>query len=65
MLAGSGGQAGVSIADAAAIAGHKKTATTLRYAHAVEANLDRGIALADDLIKPSAPAEVERIGIRK
>jgi integrase len=65
MLAGSATKPGISVVDAAAIAGHTNASTTARvYAHAVQANLKRGADLADDLLVPTPAANVEQIGTR-
>jgi integrase len=57
MVAGDGARPGVSLVDAAKLAGHKNAMTTARtYAHALPENLRRGVALADDLIATSGRA---------
>ena len=60
MIAGTDTQPGISIVDAARIAGHANPTITAKvYAHAAEANMARGIALADAWLTPAAPATVE------
>ncbi len=62
MLAGTDTTAGVSIADAARLAGHSNPTMTGRvYAHAVQSNLQRGATLADGLLAPAPAAGVERL----
>ena len=62
MVAGDATRPGISVIEAARLAGHSDPGTTSRtYAHAVQANLQRGIALADDLITPNASAVVEHL----
>jgi hypothetical protein len=56
---------GVSVVDAAKIAGHARPSVTSDvYAHAVQANLTRGADLADALIAPAPSAQVVSIGER-
>jgi hypothetical protein len=62
MLAGDEARPGVSVVDAAQIAGHARPSVTSDiYAHAVQANLLRGAELADALIAPLSPTEVETL----
>jgi integrase len=62
MLAGDAQRPGISVADAAKIAGHSKSSTTADvYAHAIQANLVRGADLADALIAAPQPAAVEQL----
>jgi integrase len=59
MIGGDATRPGISVIDAARLAGHSDPGTTSRtYAHAVETNLHRGAALADALIKPSATVDM-------
>jgi integrase len=61
MIAGSAKRRGISVIDAARLAGHSDPGTTSRvYAHALEANLRRGADLADDLIAGSTVEDEER-----
>jgi integrase len=61
MIAGDGARPGISVVEAARLAGHHDPGVTAKvYAHAVQANLQRGIALADDLIAPEPVANVEQ-----
>jgi integrase len=66
MLAGDGGSVpGISVVDAAKIAGHARPSMTSDvYAHAVQGNLARGADLADALIAPGPAANVSAIGDR-
>ena len=58
MIAGSATRRGVSVIDAARLAGHSDPGTTGKvYAHAVDANLKRGADLADDLISGATVSE--------
>jgi integrase len=60
MIAGTETKPGVSVVDAARLAGHSSpTITAKTYAHAVQSNLQRAAALADDLITPAKSATVE------
>jgi integrase len=60
MIAGTAEKPGISVVDAAHMAGHSNPAITGRvYAHAVAANMERGAAFADDLLAPVATATVE------
>jgi integrase len=62
MIAGSATQRGISVIDAARLAGHSDPGTTAKvYAHAVDANLKRGADLADGLIAGTPGAEIERL----
>ena len=66
MLAGDAKRPGVSVADAAAIAGHSSPVTTAgTYAHAVQANMRRGADLADSLVSPAPAATAEQLANRK
>jgi integrase len=61
MIAGSATRRGISVIDAARLAGHSDPGTTGKvYAHALEANLRRGADLADDLIAGTSVVEAER-----
>ena len=67
-IAGTATTPGISMADAAKIAGHSNATQIARiYGHAVQANLTRGIALADALIgaRPVPPDNVTRLPARK
>ncbi|HEY5082363.1 MAG TPA: site-specific integrase [Bauldia sp.] len=67
-IAGTATEPGISPADAARIAGHKNAMQIVRtYGHAVNANLVRGIGLADAMIGPApvAPDNVRRLPVRK
>ena len=62
MIAGNATRPGVSVVEAAALAGHSDPGMVSRvYAHAVQANLKRGADLADDLLAPVPEVEVERL----
>lgn len=62
MIAGSSTQRGISVIDAARLAGHSDPGMTGKvYAHAVDANLKRGADLADGLIAGTPGAEMERL----
>jgi integrase len=62
MIAGSATQRGISIIDAAKLAGHSDPGTTAKvYAHAENANLKRGSDLADGLITGTPSAEIEQL----
>jgi integrase len=62
MIAGSATKRGISVIDAARLAGHSDPRTTgTVYAHAVDANLKRGADLADRLIAGTPDAEIEHL----
>jgi integrase len=62
MIAGSATQRGISVIEAARLAGHSDPGTTSKiYAHAVDANLKRGADLADGLIAVRPVDELERL----
>jgi integrase len=57
-IAGDGTRPGVSMVEAAALAGHANPLVTAKvYAHADNANLSRGVALGDDLIPASVTSQ--------
>ena len=61
-LAGTATEPGISVADAASLARHSNSGTTLRtYAHAVQSNMARGISLTGRLIVPTPGAAVEQL----
>jgi integrase len=62
MIAGSSTQRGISVIEAAKLAGHSDPGTTSKiYAHAVDANLKRGADLADGLIAARPADDLERL----